>query len=429
MRYLPIDSSLFVTNRERFAKQLKHNAIAVFHSNDIMPKSADGTHPFVQHPDLFYLTGMDQEDTVLIIYPDAKEIKHKEVLFIRKTSDEIAIWEGNKFSRDEARKISGIQTVFWTEDFQKIFRSLVFDAERIYLNTNEHARADVTVETRDIRFLKWCREIYPLHQYERLAPIMQDLRSIKSKMEIDLIKEACGIAERAFRRVLQVVKPGIWEFEVEAEILHEFLKNRSRRPAFDPIVASGCNSCVLHYTENNQQCRKGDLLLIDFGAEYSNYASDVTRTIPVSGKFSERQRHIYEAVYRIQKQAIQMLIPGNTFHAYHKEVGKVVERELIQLGLLTSQDKSKEEDENPPYKKYFMHGISHHLGLDVHDLGDKHRVFEEGMVLTCEPGIYVREEKTGVRIENDILITGQGPIDLTRKIPSDPAEIEDLMNS
>ncbi len=429
MRYLPIDSSLFVTNRERFARQLKHNAIAVFHSNDIMPKSADGTHPFVQHPDLFYLSGMDQEDTVLIIYPDAKETKHKEVLFIRKTSDEIAIWEGNKFSRDEARKISGIQTVFWTEDFQKIFRSLVFDAERIYLNTNEHARADVTVETRDIRFLKWCREAYPLHQYERLAPIMQDLRSIKSKMEINLIKEACGIAERAFRRLLQVVKPGIWEFEVEAEILHEFLKNRSRRPAFDPIVASGCNSCVLHYTENNQQCRKGDLLLIDFGAEYSNYASDVTRTIPVSGKFSERQRQIYEAVHRIQKQAIQMLIPGNTFRAYYKEVGKVVESELIQLGLLTSHDKSKEDDENPPYKKYFMHGISHHLGLDVHDLGDKHRVFEEGMVLTCEPGIYVREEKTGVRIENDILITGQGPIDLTRKIPSDPAEIEDLMNS
>jgi Xaa-Pro aminopeptidase len=429
MRYMPIDSSLFVTNRERFAKQLKQNALAVFHSNDIMPKSADGKHPFVQHPDLFYLTGVDQEDTVLMIYPDVKEIKHKEILFIRKTSDEIAIWEGNKLSQEEARKISGVQTVFWTEDFQKIFRSVVFDAERIYLNTNEHSRADVTVETKDIRFLKWCREVYPLHQYERLAPIMQNLRSIKSKMEIDLIREACGIAEKAFRRVLQVVKPGIWEFEVEAEILHEFVKNRSRWPAFDPIVASGFNSCILHYTENNQQCRKGDLLLIDFGAEYSNYASDVTRTIPVSGKFSERQRQIYEAVHRIQKQAIKMLIPGNTFHIYHKEVGKVVESELIQLGLLTSQDKSKENDENPLYKKYFMHGISHHLGLDVHDLGDKHRMFEEGMVLTCEPGIYVREEKTGVRIENDILITEQGPVDLTWKIPSDPAEIEDLMNS
>jgi Xaa-Pro aminopeptidase len=429
MRYMPIDSSLFVINRERFIKQLKHNAIAVFHSNDIMPKSADGTHPFVQQPDLFYLTGIDQEDTVLMIYPDAAETKHKEVLFIRKTSDEIAIWEGNRLSREEAKKISGIQTVFWAEDFQKIFRSVVFDAERIYLNTNEHARADVTVETKDIRFLKWCREVYPLHPYGRLAPIMQNLRSIKSAMEIDLIKEACRIAEKAFRRVLQVVKPGIWEFEIEAEILHEFLKNRSRRPAFDPIVASGFNTCVLHYTENNQQCRKGDLLLIDFGAEYSNYASDVTRTIPVSGKFSERQRQIYEAVHRIQKQAIQMLIPGNTFRAYHKEVGKVVESELIQLGLLTSQDKSKDDDENPLYKKYFMHGISHHLGLDVHDLGDKHRMFEEGMVLTCEPGIYVREEKTGVRIENDILITEQGPVDLTQKIPSDPAEIEDLMNS
>lgn len=429
MRYMPTDSSLFVTNRERFAKQLKPNAIAVFHSNDIMPKSADGTYPFVQNPDLFYLSGMDQEDTVLLICPDSKETKHKEILFIRKTSDEIAIWEGNKLSREEARKISGIQTVFWTEDFQKIFRSMVLEAERVYLNTNEHARADVTVETRDIRFLKWCREIYPLHQYERLAPIMQNLRSIKSKMEIDLIQKACEITEKAFRRVLQVVKPGIWEFEVEAEILHEFLKNRSRRPAFDPIVASGFNACVLHYTENNQQCRKGDLLLIDFGAEYSNYASDITRTIPVSGKFSERQRQIYEAVHRIQKQAIKMLIPGNTFHNYHKEVGKVVESELIQLGLLTSQDKSKEGDENPLYKKYFMHGISHHLGLDVHDLGDKHRVFEAGMVLTCEPGIYVREEKTGVRIENDILITEQGPIDLTRKIPSDPVEIEDLMNS
>lgn len=429
MRYLPIDSSLFVNNRERFAKKLKQHAIAVFHSNDMMPTSADGTHPFVQHPDLFYLCGIDQEDTVLVICPDAQEKTHREVLFIRKTSDDIAIWEGNKLTREQGTSISGIRTVYWVEDFQKIFRSLVLESERIYLNTNEHARADVTVESRDIRFLKWCREAYPLHQYERLAPIMQDLRSIKSVMETELIKEACKIAEKAFRRVLKIVKPGIREFEVEAEIVHELIRNRSRGPAFPSIIASGLNSCILHYIENSRQCRKGDVLLIDFGAEYANYASDVTRTIPVSGKFSKRQRQIYEAVHRIQKQAIQMLIPGNTFYHYHKEVGKIVEKELIQLGLLTSKDISREDDEKPPYKKYFMHGISHHLGLAVHDLGDRHRAFESGMVLTCEPGIYLREEKIGVRIENDILITEKGPVDLTRNIPSDPSEIEDIMNS
>ena len=355
--------------------------------------------------------------------------KHREVLFIRKTSDEIAIWEGNKLTREQGMSISGIRTAYWVEDFPRIFRSLVLEVERIYLNTNEHTRADVTVETRDGRFLKWCREAYPLHRYERLAPVMQDLRSIKSAMEIDLIKKACDLTQKAFQRVLRIVKPGIWEFEVEAEILHEFIRNRSRGPAFRPIIASGFNACILHYIENNQQCRKGDLLLIDFGAEYANYASDVTRTIPVGGKFSKRQRKIYTAVHRIQKEAIRMLVPGNTFHQYHKEIGKVVESELIQLGLLTSKDISKEGDEKPPYKKYFMHGVSHHLGLDVHDLGDRHRAFENGMVLTCEPGIYVREEKIGVRIENDILITEKGPIDLTQTIPSDPSEIEDIMNS
>ena len=429
MRYLPIDKTLFVQNRARFAARLEPNAIAVFHANDIMPTSADGTYPFVQNPDLFYLTGIDQEETILVIYPDARESKHKEILFLRKTNEEIAIWEGNKLTQQEGSAISGIQTVYWAEDFQKIFRSMTYDAEWIYLNTNEHARAEVTVETRDSRFLQWCQSAFPLHRYRRSAPIMQDLRVVKSAMEIDLIRKACGIAEKAFQRILQVVQPGIWEFEIEAELLYALVKNRSRRPAFNPIIASGASSCVLHYIENNQQCRDGDILLIDFGAEYANYASDVTRTIPVNGRFSPRQRQIYDAVFRIQHEAVPMLTPGNTLQAYHKEIGGIVEDELQQLGLLTAQDTGQVDKADAPYKKYFMHGISHHLGLDVHDLGDRHRAFESGMVLTCEPGIYVREENIGVRIEDDILITDKGPVVLTADIPSDSREIEEIMQT
>jgi Xaa-Pro aminopeptidase len=428
MRYLPIDSSLFIQNRQNFAAALKPNAIAVFNANDIMPTNADGVRSFIQNTDFFYLTGIDEEESILILFPDAGEEKHREILFIKETSDEIAVWEGPKYSKDEASKISGIRTVHWTREFEKIYKSLVFEADRIYLNTNEHSRADDIVESRDARFLKWCKHRYPLHHYERAAHIMQRLRPIKSRIEVELIKRACSITEKAFLRLLDFIRPGVWEFEIEAEIYHEFLTHRSRRPAYAPIVASGPNTCILHYVQNNRQCLDGELLLMDFGAEYANYAADLTRTVPVSGKFTQRQKEIYNAVLRVQKAAVQMLEPGNLFENYHKEVGLVMEKELIGLQVLDAKAVKHQNPDDPLYKQYFMHGISHHMGLDVHDLGSKYRKFEEGMVLTCEPGIYIKAEGIGVRLENDILITKDGAVDLMGTIPIEADEIESLMN-
>jgi len=428
MRYAKIDPGLFVKNRQRLSKHLKPNSIAILNSNDFMPTSADGTHPFIQQTDLFYLSGIDQEDTVLVIYPDAPEKEQKEILFIKETNEQIAVWEGQKLSKKTAQEISGIQTVNWTSESEGILRPLILQAENIYLNSNEHLRAAVTVESRDMRFLKWCRQVFPLHHYERLAPIMHHLRAVKSAPEIELIEAACSITEKAFRRVLGFIRPGVWEYEVEAEIVHEFIRNRSRGPSFATIVASGADSCTLHYVKNDKQCKSGDLVLIDFGAEYANYASDVTRTVPVNRKFSSRQKEVYNAVLRIQKGAIQMLKPGNFLETYQKEVVKLVETELIRLGVLKKADIKKQPKASPLYKKFFPHGTSHHLGLDVHDYGDKYRKFEAGMVFTCEPGIYIRDESIGVRIENDILITKKGPVDLTQTIPREAEEIEDLMN-
>jgi Xaa-Pro aminopeptidase len=428
MIYPPIDSCLFVKNRQRFRKQLKPNAIAIFNSNDVMPTSADGAHPFIQQTDTFYLSGIDQEETVLVICPDAPAKKQKEILFVRETNEQIATWEGHKFSKAEAQKISGIQTVHWTSELHTILRPLIIESEHIYLNTNEHLRASDLVESRDMRFLKWCRQAFPLHSYERAAPIMNDLRAVKSTAEVNLIKSACGITEKAFRRLLGFIKPGVWEYEIEAEIVHEFMRNRSRGPAYETIVASGVDACTLHYVKNDKQCRKGDLVLIDFGAEFSNYAADVTRTVPVSGKFSKRQKEVYNAVLKIQKAAIKMLKPGNTLEKYQIAVAKLTEAELIRLGVLKKADVNKQPKDAPLYKKYFPHGTSHHLGLDVHDYGNRHRKFLSGMVFTCEPGIYIRDEGIGVRIENDILISSKGPVDLTRTIPREADEIEDLMN-
>lgn len=428
MKYPKIDPRLFVKNRQRFSKQLKPNSIAIFNSNDFMPTSADGTHPFVQQTDLFYLSGIDQEETVLVICPDASEKRHKEILFIKETNEQIAIWQGQKHSKAAAQDISGIKTVYWTSELEGTLRPLILQNENIYLNTNEHLRADVTVETRDMRFLKWCRQAFPLHHYERLAPIMHHLRAVKSPPEIQLIKEACAITEKAFRRLLGFIRPGVWEYEVEAEMVHEFMRNRSRGPAFETIVASGLDSCTLHYVKNDKRLKSGDVVLIDFGAEYANYAADVTRTVPVNGKFSKRQKEVYNAVLKIQKAAIQMIKPGNSLEAYHEKVVKLVEAELVRLGVLKKADIKKQPEDSPLYKKFFPHGISHHLGLDVHDYGDKRRKFELGMVFTCEPGIYIRHEAIGVRIENDILITRKGPVDLTEHIPREVEEIEDLMN-
>jgi Xaa-Pro aminopeptidase len=428
MRYFPIDNDLFIRNRQRLVARLKPESVAVFNSSDILPTSADGTHQFIQQTDLFYLSGIDQEESTLVIAPDVKEEKHREILFLRETNEQIALWEGQKYTKEEAAAVSGIKTVCWNHEFKNIFKSLVYQSENIYLNTNEHLRADPNVETRDDRFRRWCRQSFPLHKYERLAPVMHDLRAVKSRLEVDLIKNACNITDKTFRRLLGFIKPGVWEFEIEAEIYHEFLRNRSRGPAFETIVASGVDSCTLHYVKNDKQCRDGELVLIDFGAEYANYAADVTRTAPVSGRFSKRQKQVYNAVLKVQKAAIALLTPGKTFDEYTKEVGQIVEGELIRLGLLNSDEVKNQSADEPLYKKYFPHGTSHYLGLDVHDYGDKYRKFEPGMVLTCEPGIYIRNEAIGIRIENDILITEDGPVDLTESVPREADEIEELMN-
>ena len=428
MKYLPIDKKLFIQNRRRFAKQLEKRSVAVFNSSDIMPTSADGTHGFIQQTDLFYLSGIDQEESTLVICPDAKEDKFREILFVKETNDKIALWEGHKYSQDEARAVSGIRSVHWNHEFENVFNPLVFESDNIYLNTNEHLRADGRVETRDARFLEWCRKLFPLHHYRRLAPIMHDLRAVKSTPEVALIKKACRITDKTFRRLLNFIEPGVWEFEIEAEIYHEFLRNRSRGPAFQTIVAAGADSCTLHYVKNDKQCRDGDLVLIDFGAEYANYAADVTRTVPVSGQFSKRQKDVYNAVLKVQKAAIKLLAPGKRIDEFSREVGKVMEAELIRLKLLKAAEVKKQSADQPLYKRYFPHGTSHHLGLDVHDYGNRYRKFEPGMIFTCEPGIYINDEGIGIRIENDILITKDGPVDLTAEVPREAEEIEELMN-
>ncbi len=429
MRYTPIDPALFVENRRRLAVRLKPGSIAVLNSNDVMPTSADGVFPFVQQTDLFYLSGIDQEESTLVIFPDAREEKHREILFLRETNEQIALWEGRKYAKQEAADLAGVRTVYWNSEFETVFRGLAVQAERLYLNTNEHARAAVLVETRDARFVKWCRENYPLHATERLAPHLHHLRAVKSAIEVEQIRKAAEITGQAFRRLLGFIRPGVWEHEIEAEIVHEFLRRRSRGPAFQTIVASGGDSCTLHYVANDKQCRPGDLVLMDFGAEYAHYAADLSRTVPVDGRFTARQKAVYEAVLNVQKAAIGMLRPGATFEAYHAEVGRVMESELIGLGLLDAAAVASQPKDKPLYKQYFPHGTSHHLGLDVHDYGDRYRPFEAGMVLTCEPGIYIREEGIGVRIENDILITADGPADLTAGIPREAEEIEEIMNA
>lgn len=429
MKYLPIDQKLFIENRQRFEKKLKPNSIAVFNSNDIMPTNADGTMPFRQNNDLFYLSGIDQEESILVIFPDSKDSAHREVLFLRETNEHIAIWEGHKYTKEEAIATSGIRKVYWLSQFESIFNQLMVEAEHVYLNTNEHTRAVVEVETRDARFIKWCKEKYPVHKYERSAPIMTDLRAIKSMYEIDLIQKACNITEKGFRRILGFIKPGVWEYEIEAELIHEFIRNRSRGFAYGPIIASGASACVLHYVENNKQCKEGEVILLDVAAEYANYASDLTRCVPVSGKFTKRQKDVYNAVLRVMRAATSMLVPGNSIDAYNKEVGRIMEQELIGLGLLKAEDVKKQDPGSPLYRKYFMHGTSHFLGLDVHDVGNKYRPFEAGMVFTCEPGIYIPEEGLGIRLENDILITENGPVDLMANIPIEADEIEDLMAS
>ena len=427
MRYKSIDPNLFVRNRARLAARLKPRSVAVLNANDVMPTSADGVRSFIQNTDLFYLSGIDQEETILLLCPDAPDPKDREILFIRKTDERIAVWEGPRHTIEEARAISGIGSVRWTSAFEGAFRALAVRSNRIYLNTNEHLRADTSVESRDDRFRKWCLDRYPLHRYERLAPLMALLRAVKSAEEVALIRRACAITDSAFRRVLGAIRPGVWEYEIEAKIRHEFIRNGARGPAYDPIIASGPNSRVLHYVKNDRRCEAGDLVLMDFGAAYANYAADMTRTVPVSGRFTPRQRAVYDAVLRVQRAAIEMLRPGAILDDYQKAVGRLVEAELIGLGLLDAAAVRDQDPDKPLYKTFFMHGTSHHLGLDVHDLGDRYRPLAPGMVLTCEPGIYIKEEGFGVRLENDILVTEDAPVDLMAEIPIEADEIEALM--
>ncbi|MDP4684086.1 MAG: aminopeptidase P N-terminal domain-containing protein [Crocinitomicaceae bacterium] len=429
MKYERIPSDLYVKNRKKYAAQMKANTLAVFNSNDIYPISADSSIPFQQHRDILYLSGVDQEESILVIFPSCSNERHKEVLFLKETSELIAIWEGEKLTKESAFEVSGIKTVYWLEQFPVIFKQMMAEAEGIYLNTNEHLRANTEVETREDRFIKKVKGDYPAHQMHKSAPIMHRIRSVKEQVEIELLQRACKITEAGVRRLLKYIKPGVWEYEIEAELAHEFLRSRSQGFAYTPIIASGKNACVLHYIENNQLCNDGDVILLDVGAEYANYSSDLTRCIPVNGRFTARQKAVYNSVLNVKKQAEQLLVPGTIMAEYHKEVGKFMEAELLQLGLIDQTDIKNQNTEWPAYKKYFMHGTSHFLGLDTHDVGIWSEPIQAGMVFTCEPGIYIPEEGLGIRLEDDLVVSSTGsPFNLMKDIPLEAEEIEDLMN-
>ena len=430
MRYQPLPANFYQQTRARFMAQMKAKSLAIFNSNDVYPISADSTLPFAQHRDIFYLCGVDQEETILLLFPDAVEAKYREILFVRETNPHIAVWEGAKLSKEEVTRLTGINTVFWLSDFDRIFRELSSQCDTFYFNTNEHYRQNVVTQTREDRFIKQCKANYPAHGVAKSNPILQQLRAVKSTEEIAQIQTACHITEKGFRRVLDFVKPGVWEYEIEAELIHEFLRHRSKGFAYSPIIAAGNNANVLHYTENNQVCKAGDLILMDVAAEYGNYSSDLTRTIPVSGKFSDRQKAVYEAVLRVKKEATQLLVPGTLWKEYHVEVGKIMTSELLGLGLLDKTDVANQNPDLPAYKKYFMHGTSHHMGLDTHDYGLLHLPMEAQMVFTVEPGIYIPEEGFGIRLEDDVVIQAEGaPFNLMKNIPIEVEEIESLMNS
>ena len=430
MKYLPIDSKLFIKNRAKFVAQMIPNSIAVFNSNDTFSTGADSTLPFEQHRNIFYLSGVDQEESILVLFPDAKNQTHKEILFLKETNDHIAIWEGAKLNKSQATAASGVETVLWLDQFESVFEQLMSEAKTLYFNNNNHYRQAVEMETREDRFIKTVRQKFPNHKIEHNFPIMEVLRGVKEPEEIALIQNACDITEKGFKRVLGFVKPGVMEYEIEAEYAHEFLKNRSKGFAYTPIIGSGYNACVLHYIENNQICKAGDMLLMDVGAEYANYASDMTRTIPVSGRFTARQKAVYQAVLNVKNEATKMLLPGTLWDEYHVEVGKLMTSELLGLGLIDRADVQNENPERPAYKKYFMHGTSHHMGLDTHDFGPLKTPMKANMVFTVEPGIYIPEEKMGIRLEDDVVIQPKGtPINLMKNIPIEIDEIEMLMNS
>lgn len=428
MKYDPISTELFIANRKRFVQEMKPNTIAIFHSNDEMPRSGDQFFPFRQNPDLFALTGLDQEQTILILFPDCPKPEYREVAFVRETNEHIAVWDGHKYTKPEARETSGIENILWSKQYNHVLEQIMIYAQGVYLNSNEHDRFSSEVPSRDLRLGKALMNKYPFHQYHRSQPILKKMAMVKSDIEVDIIRHACGITRDAFIRVLEFTKPGVAEYEIEAEIIRTFIANKANGHAYSPIIASGKNACVLHYTDNNQLCKDGDVILMDFGAEYANYASDLSRSIPVNGVFSERQAAVYSSVLEVLKKATQLLRPGTTLEEYEKEVGTMMEKELLKLGLISETDIKNETKEKRAYRKYFMHGTSHHLGLDVHDLSHRYEPIQAGMVFTCEPGIYIPEEGLGIRLENDILVTEDEPINLMANIPIELEEIQDLMN-
>lgn len=431
MRYENIGKELFIGNRERLAKLLKPGSLAVFNSNDVMPTSADGTMPFRQNSDLFYLTGVNQEESMLVICPDFPDEKYREVLFLREPNEMLEKWEGHKLTKVEAVELSGVKTVVWNSEFHKLFHHMMVmgGVENVYLNTNEHYRSEVVVETRDARFVQWCQAKFPLHHYHRVAPLMSELRRVKQKREIELLQKACDITEQGFHRVLKFLKPGVMEYEIEAEYIHEFVRRGSRGFAYTPIVASGPSAVILHYIENNQKCHAGDVVLLDVAAEYAGYNADLTRTIPVSGRYSKRQRAVYDAVLRVHREAFAMLRPTTRYFEFQKEIEKLMESELIGLKLIDKTDVKKQSASAPAFKRYFYHGTSHMLGLDVHDVGNMYDKIQTGSVWTIEPGIYIKEEGIGIRIENNVVIGKQKNIDLMANIPIEADDIEEIMNS
>ncbi|TXK75825.1 aminopeptidase P family protein [Mesonia sp. K4-1] len=429
MRYQPIKKDLFIKNRKNFMAQMKPSSIAIFNSNDIYPIGADSTIPFQQDRNLYFLSGIDQDSSILLLFPDAPKEKHREILFLTETNEHIAVWEGEKYTKEKAFEASGVKTVYWLKDLHKVLHEIMSQCDTVYINTNEHYRANVETETRETRFNKWLLEKYPAHQTAKSNPILQRLRSVKDPLEIEVMQQACNITEKGFRRVLDFVKPGVWEYEIEAEFMHEFLRNRSRGFSYTPIVASGQNANVLHYIENKMQCKEGELILLDVGAEYANYSSDMSRTIPVSGRFTKRQKEVYNAINKVKNIAQDMLVPGTFWEQYHVEVGKLMTSELLDLGLLDKADVQNEDPDWPAYKKYFMHGTSHHIGLDTHDYGILHEPMQANQVFTVEPGIYIPAEGFGIRLEDDLVIQEKGsPVNLMGNIPIEAEEIEDLMN-
>lgn len=429
MRYQPISKELFIHNRANFTKAMLPNSVAVFNSNDIYPIGADSTMPFQQDRNLYYLSGVDQEESILLLFPNAAKEAHREILFLKETNAHIAVWEGEKLTKEKAFEVSGIKTVIWLQDFEKTMKEIMAQAAVIYINTNEHYRANNETETREDRFNAWVKKNYPAHQVAKANPILQRLRSVKHPLEIDVMQKACDITEKAFRRVLKFTQPGVMEYEIEAEVIHEFIRQSSRGFAYTPIIASGQNANVLHYILNKDKCQDGDLILFDFGAEYANYASDMSRTIPVNGRFTKRQKAVYNAVNKVKEEATKMLVPGADWTAYHVEVGKLMTSALLDLGLLDKTDVQNENPDWPAYKKYFMHGTSHHIGLDTHDYGLLHEPMQANQVFTVEPGIYIPEEGFGIRLEDDVVIQESGePFNLMRNIPIEADEIEELMN-